>query len=191
MWSEKAPATGAPAPRSARPGSDSVHRGAHRETPRTGHGRLINDILSERRRKGGHKRSVSGAPPTSKLPLITQIQSACAQSDLIGAHEPMSIEAALAAPNGGSGSRSDHLREPRTVTKCLFGEAPDRRLGRDGSLVPGRRFVGLRLGASAFRSVFTFPLHEREEHVVDDLGDDAPGRRGAPDDQLVAEQVGG
>jgi hypothetical protein len=27
----------------------------------------------------------------------------CAQSDLIGAHEPMSIEAILTAPNGGKG----------------------------------------------------------------------------------------
>ena len=35
-----------------------------------GTGWLIDDILSERRWKGGHKRSISGAPPTSKLPLI-------------------------------------------------------------------------------------------------------------------------
>jgi hypothetical protein len=33
-------------------------------------GWLIDDILSERRRKGGHKRSISRAPPASKLPLI-------------------------------------------------------------------------------------------------------------------------
>jgi hypothetical protein len=31
---------------------------------------LIDDILSERRWKGGHKRRISGPPPTSKPPLI-------------------------------------------------------------------------------------------------------------------------
>ena len=35
-----------------------------------GTGWLIDDILSERRWKGGHRRSISGAPATSKLPLI-------------------------------------------------------------------------------------------------------------------------
>jgi hypothetical protein len=39
-----------------------------------GTGWLIDDILSERRWKGGHKRSISRAPPTSKLPLIAQIR---------------------------------------------------------------------------------------------------------------------
>jgi len=34
-----------------------------------GTGWLIDDILSERRWKGGHKQSISGAPPTSKRPL--------------------------------------------------------------------------------------------------------------------------
>ena len=34
-----------------------------------GTGWLIDDILSESRWKGGHKRSISRAPPTSKLPL--------------------------------------------------------------------------------------------------------------------------
>ena len=33
-----------------------------------GTGWLIDDILSERHWKGGHKRSISRAPPTSKLP---------------------------------------------------------------------------------------------------------------------------
>jgi hypothetical protein len=32
-----------------------------------GTGWLIDDILSERRWKGGHKRSISRAPPTSKF----------------------------------------------------------------------------------------------------------------------------
>ncbi len=36
-----------------------------------GTGWLIYDILSERRWKGGHKQSISRAPPTSKLPLNT------------------------------------------------------------------------------------------------------------------------
>jgi len=34
-----------------------------------GAGWLIDDILSECRWKGGHKRSISRAPPTSKPPL--------------------------------------------------------------------------------------------------------------------------
>jgi hypothetical protein len=34
-----------------------------------GTGGLIDDILSERGWKGGHKRSISGAPPTRKVPL--------------------------------------------------------------------------------------------------------------------------
>jgi hypothetical protein len=35
-----------------------------------GTGWLIDDILSERCWKGGHKRSISGGPPTRKVPLI-------------------------------------------------------------------------------------------------------------------------
>jgi hypothetical protein len=34
-----------------------------------GTGRLIDDILSERRWKGGHKRSISGGPAHGKVPL--------------------------------------------------------------------------------------------------------------------------
>ena len=40
-----------------------------------GTGWPIDDILSERRWKGGHKRSISGAPPTSKPPLIGSIRA--------------------------------------------------------------------------------------------------------------------
>jgi len=38
-----------------------------------GTGWLIDDILSGRRWKGGHKRSISGTPPTGKVPLIGMV----------------------------------------------------------------------------------------------------------------------
>jgi hypothetical protein len=39
-----------------------------------GTGRQIDDILSERRWKGGHKRSISGALPTRKVPLNMHVR---------------------------------------------------------------------------------------------------------------------
>jgi hypothetical protein len=110
-----------------------------------GTGWLIDDILSERRRKGGHNRSISAAPPTRKAPHIgnarrprglsagRRIRTAQGGLDLGGWTSSGAVSAPAASASRGTWGRSwagatlsvrGNARKFMLVRGPWFGRAP-------------------------------------------------------------------